>query len=154
MIGNAIRVAQIAAGEAEEEYEAKPEKNEAAAELGRKGGAAREGHDAGNAGEAGSVRRNLGLLRLETEEHEARETGRRPRRRVDVDRFSVAKFTHVNELGAAPGKNERARATAGSWFFPAIPRPDHLRPAGRNARPAGFFCLCQTETLPDSLTLV
>jgi len=41
VIGNAIRVAQIAAGEAEEEYEAKPEKNEAAAELGRKGGAAR-----------------------------------------------------------------------------------------------------------------
>ena len=40
VIGNAIRVAQIAAGEAEEEYEAKPKKN-AAAELGRKGGAAR-----------------------------------------------------------------------------------------------------------------
>jgi|SRR5688572_19710646 hypothetical protein len=41
VIGNAIRVAQIATGEAEEEYEAKPEKNAAAAELGRKGGAAR-----------------------------------------------------------------------------------------------------------------
>jgi len=40
-IGNAIKVAKIAAGEAEEEYEAKPEKNAAAAELGRKGGAAR-----------------------------------------------------------------------------------------------------------------
>ena len=41
VIGNAIRVAQIATGEAEEEYEAKPKKNAAAAELGRKGGAAR-----------------------------------------------------------------------------------------------------------------
>ena len=41
MIGNAIRVAQIATGEVEEEYVDKPEKNEAAAELGRKGGAAR-----------------------------------------------------------------------------------------------------------------
>jgi general stress protein YciG len=40
-VSNAIRVAQIATGEAEEEYEAKPEKNEAAAALGRKGGAAR-----------------------------------------------------------------------------------------------------------------
>ena len=38
VIGNAIRVAQIATGEAEEEYEAPPEKNAAAAELGRKGG--------------------------------------------------------------------------------------------------------------------
>jgi hypothetical protein len=37
VIGNAIKVAKIATGEAEEEYEAKPEKNEAA-ELGRKGG--------------------------------------------------------------------------------------------------------------------
>ncbi len=41
VIGNAVRVAQIATGEAEEEYEAEPEKNAAAAELGRKGGAAR-----------------------------------------------------------------------------------------------------------------
>jgi general stress protein YciG len=41
VIGNAIRVAQIATGEAEEEYEAKPQKDEAAAALGRKGGAAR-----------------------------------------------------------------------------------------------------------------
>ncbi|HEX2554538.1 MAG TPA: RNA-binding protein [Microvirga sp.] len=41
VIGNAIRVAQIATGEAEEEYEPEPEKNTAAAELGRKGGAAR-----------------------------------------------------------------------------------------------------------------
>lgn len=41
VIGNAIRVAQIATGEAEEEYEAAPEKDEAAASLGRKGGAAR-----------------------------------------------------------------------------------------------------------------
>ena len=40
-VSNAIRVAQIATGEAEEEFEAKPEKNEAAAALGRKGGAAR-----------------------------------------------------------------------------------------------------------------
>jgi hypothetical protein len=41
VIGNAIKVARIATGEAEEEYEAKPEKNEAAAALGRKGGRAR-----------------------------------------------------------------------------------------------------------------
>jgi hypothetical protein len=40
VIGNAIRVAQIATGEAEEEFESKPEKDAAAA-LGRKGGAAR-----------------------------------------------------------------------------------------------------------------
>lgn len=40
VIGNAVRVMQIATGEAEEEIEAeKPES--AAAELGRKGGAAR-----------------------------------------------------------------------------------------------------------------
>jgi hypothetical protein len=38
VIGNAIKVAHIATGEAEEEYEAPPEKNAAAAELGRKGG--------------------------------------------------------------------------------------------------------------------
>ena len=36
MIGIASRVAQIAPGEAEEEFEANPEKNEAAAALGRK----------------------------------------------------------------------------------------------------------------------
>lgn len=44
VIGNAIRVAQIATGEAQEEYEAEPEKpakDEAAVALGRKGGAAR-----------------------------------------------------------------------------------------------------------------
>jgi len=41
VIGNAIRVAQIATGEAEEEFDAKPEKDEAAAAMGRKGGAAR-----------------------------------------------------------------------------------------------------------------
>lgn len=38
VVGNAIRVAQIATGEVEDEIEAKLEKNEAAAELGRKGG--------------------------------------------------------------------------------------------------------------------
>ena len=41
VIGNAIRVAQIATGEAEEKYEAGPKKDEAAVSLGRKGGAAR-----------------------------------------------------------------------------------------------------------------
>ncbi len=43
VIGNAVRVAQIATGEAEEEFEAEPEtkKDEAAVALGRKGGAAR-----------------------------------------------------------------------------------------------------------------
>jgi hypothetical protein len=41
VIGNAIRVAKIATGEVSEEYETKPEKDEAAAALGRKGGAAR-----------------------------------------------------------------------------------------------------------------
>ena len=39
VIGNAG--VQIATGEAEEKYDAKPEKDQAAAELGRKGGAAR-----------------------------------------------------------------------------------------------------------------
>ncbi len=38
VIGNAVHVMRIATGEAEEEYEAPPEKNAAAAELGRKGG--------------------------------------------------------------------------------------------------------------------
>ena len=41
VIGNAVRVMEIATGQREEEYEAKPEKDEAAAALGRKGGAAR-----------------------------------------------------------------------------------------------------------------
>jgi hypothetical protein len=41
VIGNPIKIARIATGEEQEEVEAKPEKNEAAAELGRKGGAAR-----------------------------------------------------------------------------------------------------------------
>lgn len=41
VIGNAVRVMQIATGERQEEYEAKIEKDEAAAALGRKGGAAR-----------------------------------------------------------------------------------------------------------------
>lgn len=41
-VGNAIRVAQIATGEAEEDFgPEKPGKNEAAAEMGRKGAAAR-----------------------------------------------------------------------------------------------------------------
>jgi hypothetical protein len=40
VIGNAIRVARIATGEAEEEYENEG-KDQAAAELGRKGGKAR-----------------------------------------------------------------------------------------------------------------
>ena len=38
VIGNAIRVARIATGEEAEQYEAPPEKNAAAVELGRKGG--------------------------------------------------------------------------------------------------------------------
>jgi hypothetical protein len=38
VIGNAIKVARIATGEETEEIEAPPEKNAAAAELGRKGG--------------------------------------------------------------------------------------------------------------------
>ena len=41
VIGNAIKVAQIATGEAEEEYEAPTEKNAAAVELGRRGARAR-----------------------------------------------------------------------------------------------------------------
>lgn len=41
VIGNAVRVMKIATGQAEEEYETEPEKNEAAVELGRKGGKAR-----------------------------------------------------------------------------------------------------------------
>lgn len=40
-VANAIRVAKIATGEAEEEFVERPEKDEAAAALGRKGGAAR-----------------------------------------------------------------------------------------------------------------
>lgn len=42
VIGNAVRVMQIATGEAEEEYETTDDgKDKAAAELGRKGGKAR-----------------------------------------------------------------------------------------------------------------
>jgi hypothetical protein len=41
VIGNAVKVMKIATGEEEEEFEAKPEKDEAAAALGRKGGKAR-----------------------------------------------------------------------------------------------------------------
>ncbi len=41
VIGNAIKVARIATGEEQEEYEAKSEKDEAAQSLGRWGGAAR-----------------------------------------------------------------------------------------------------------------
>ncbi len=41
MIGNAVRVMQIATGEREEENEALPEKDESAVALGRKGGMAR-----------------------------------------------------------------------------------------------------------------
>jgi len=41
VIGNAVRVMEIATGEREEECEPEEPKNEAAAELGRKGGRAR-----------------------------------------------------------------------------------------------------------------
>jgi hypothetical protein len=41
VIGNAVRVMEIATGQREEEYEAKEPKDAAAAELGRKGGKAR-----------------------------------------------------------------------------------------------------------------
>jgi hypothetical protein len=41
VIGNAVRVMEIATGQREEQYEPEPEKNQAAAELGRKGGKAR-----------------------------------------------------------------------------------------------------------------
>jgi hypothetical protein len=41
VIGNAVRVMEIATGEREEEYEAPPKKDQAAAALGRKGGKAR-----------------------------------------------------------------------------------------------------------------
>jgi hypothetical protein len=41
VIGNAVRVMEIATGQREEECEPKEPKNEAAAELGRKGGKAR-----------------------------------------------------------------------------------------------------------------
>ena len=41
VIGNAVRVMEIATGQTEEEYDEQPEKNQAAAELGRKGGKAR-----------------------------------------------------------------------------------------------------------------
>jgi len=45
-IGNAVRVMQIATGEAEGEIEAKPQKDAAAVELGRKGGRKRAESDA------------------------------------------------------------------------------------------------------------
>ena len=41
VIGNAVRVMQVATGEADEDYVEKPEKDEAAAAMGRKGAAAR-----------------------------------------------------------------------------------------------------------------
>ena len=41
VIGNAVKVMRIATGEDEEDYGKKPAKNQAAAELGRKGGDAR-----------------------------------------------------------------------------------------------------------------
>ena len=41
VIGNAVRVMEIATGQREEEAEPEEPKNEAAAELGRKGGKAR-----------------------------------------------------------------------------------------------------------------
>jgi hypothetical protein len=37
VIGNAVRVMEVATGQREEEYNRCPEKNQAAAELGRKG---------------------------------------------------------------------------------------------------------------------
>lgn len=41
VIGNAVKVMRIATGEEEDQREAPPEKDEAAASMGRKGGAAR-----------------------------------------------------------------------------------------------------------------
>jgi hypothetical protein len=41
VIGNAVRVMEIATGQRDEEYEEKPAKDKAAAELGRRGGKAR-----------------------------------------------------------------------------------------------------------------
>jgi hypothetical protein len=41
VIGNAVRVMEIATGQRDEEYEERPAKDQAAAELGRKGGKAR-----------------------------------------------------------------------------------------------------------------
>jgi hypothetical protein len=43
VIGNAVRVMEIATGQRDEEYENEPAKDKAAAELGRKGGKARAG---------------------------------------------------------------------------------------------------------------
>jgi len=43
VIGNAVRVMEIATGQRDEEYEADTGKDKAAAELGRKGGKARAG---------------------------------------------------------------------------------------------------------------
>ena len=45
VIGNAVRVAEIATGEAEDEYEVCEGENRAAAELGRGGGCARRNSD-------------------------------------------------------------------------------------------------------------
>jgi hypothetical protein len=41
VVGNAVRVMEIATGQAEEEYDEQPGKDKAAVELGRKGGKAR-----------------------------------------------------------------------------------------------------------------
>jgi hypothetical protein len=41
VIGNAVRVMEIATGQRDEEYEEQPPKDKAAVELGRKGGKAR-----------------------------------------------------------------------------------------------------------------
>ena len=41
VIGNAVRVMEIATGQRDEEYDGEPDKDQAAAELGRKGGKAR-----------------------------------------------------------------------------------------------------------------
>lgn len=41
MVGNAVKVMRIATGEEEEEFEGEPQKDKAAAEMGKKGGKAR-----------------------------------------------------------------------------------------------------------------
>jgi len=45
VIGNAVKVMRIAAGEESEDFDPETGKNQAAAELGRMGGEARRGHD-------------------------------------------------------------------------------------------------------------
>jgi hypothetical protein len=50
VIGNAVRVMEIATGQREEEYEAKPEKDEAAAALGHKGVRSRAYREASDRG--------------------------------------------------------------------------------------------------------